>query len=523
MAQEQTQRDEARKIELLCMWAHDNGAYWRKVRVGVDFEGIRGVQAIDDIDAYERFIAVPNRLLFSYKLAQLSPLSLVFAENPLDAFDTEDVVFTLFLLYEKRKGEASFWHPFLDALPSSIDTTESWERSDTAECQDAGLAYDANFRYTSNLRRFMQAKKILQSYPEIFPEPLTFKEYFWAHQVISTRCFGTYTPYTCLAPIGELLNHNDVDTVYTYGEEDDDLRCYSDISSDEDQDDTLNEARSYTYLNCEEAFRLVSGTVEESTRETVCREARFIDEHRELRISKRAKDLIINVEEEPEGHLYFRTGGRGYARGSQVFMHYGRLSNRALLAYYGFCITPNKYDYALLYVTLASLCQLNPRLSPSEDWEKVLKFKLKAHRPCIELINTMRVFAWNPETDGPTGCFSQTSLDLECRVVTQYIQLAELQLKSYPTTLEEDQQLLEQAQTSRLKHALVYRVSFKGILHKQIAMLQELLSILQSMKQGANYEDSTSHLKPESVVGKGLKAYLSCIEYYHYSSKLAPV
>lgn len=269
---------DTRNIDQLCKWAQDNGAYWSKVQFGVCIEpGVHGVVAKEDIQPYEKFIAIPNRLLFSYRLAAHSPLAQVFAEHPLEAKETEEVLFALYLLYERRRGEASFWHPFIKSLPDNIDTPADWQSFEAAQLQDADLAHDARHRLTKLLRQFMQVKRTLQLYPELIPEPFQFKEYLWAHKATSTRCFGTYTPHTCMAPVADLLNHNTVDTVYLYGEGDEVDRSYEGFSSDEDQDDPIVEAKTYGNLTFEAALGLVSESLEPALKETLLREARYVD------------------------------------------------------------------------------------------------------------------------------------------------------------------------------------------------------------------------------------------------------
>jgi hypothetical protein len=426
-----------RSIDQLCRWAQDNGAYWKKVKVGVICEGgCVGVVATEDIGPNEEFMAIPNALLFTYKLACQSELSQVFAEHPLEARDTEEVVFAVYLLLEKGKGEGSFWYPFIKSLPEKIENLEDWEDREAAELQDAELAYDAKHRFTIRLRHYMHAKRILKLYPHIFPEGLEFKQFVWAHRAISTRCFGSFTPYTCLAPIAELMNHSNVDMAYYYGE--DDQVPPGEINSDEDS--VFYEARSYTQLRFEQALDLIH--VDASLKETLVREARFIDEQ-----SERETLDSSNIEEIPDAYLKFKTGDQEYVRGSQVYVPYGRYSNRLLLSHYGFCMSSNKYNYAFVYVNLSQLTQ-------TAELTEVLQFKVTSRFICKDLVNILRVFLWSNDRDGITACFSQTSLDLEQRVVEWCLRILADALGKYPTSLEQDQEALSQPQSAKLQLAV---------------------------------------------------------------------
>ena len=47
-----------------------------------------------------------------------------------------------------------------------------------------------------------------------------------------------------------------------------------------------------------------------------------------------------------------KTGENTYQKGSQVFLCYGRISNRQLLKRYGFCLTNNKYNHLFIKLRL---------------------------------------------------------------------------------------------------------------------------------------------------------------------------
>lgn len=47
-----------------------------------------------------------------------------------------------------------------------------------------------------------------------------------------------------------------------------------------------------------------------------------------------------------------KTGEHTYQKGSQVFLCYGRISNRQLLKRYGFCLSNNKYNHLFIKLHL---------------------------------------------------------------------------------------------------------------------------------------------------------------------------
>ena len=62
-----------------------------------------------------------------------------------------------------------------------------------------------------------------------------------------------------------------------------------------------------------------------------------------------------------------RTYNDGFPKGSQVYLCYGRMSNRDMLKRYGFCLPFNKYNY--LYIKL--------RLEPNDPEFNYRKYVLK--------------------------------------------------------------------------------------------------------------------------------------------------
>ncbi len=68
-----------------------------------------------------------------------------------------------------------------------------------------------------------------------------------------------------------------------------------------------------------------------------------------------------------EFDFVIRTYSDGFPKGSQVFLCYGRMSNREMLKRYGFCIPYNKYNY--LYIKL--------RLEPNDQDFAYRKYVLR--------------------------------------------------------------------------------------------------------------------------------------------------
>ena len=76
-----------------------------------------GSMAQDDIQPNEAFAYIPNKLCITSEKARNSDLSVVYRSH-LDIFQNHQerdfYVMVLFLMYERPKGEESFWHPYFE-------------------------------------------------------------------------------------------------------------------------------------------------------------------------------------------------------------------------------------------------------------------------------------------------------------------------------------------------------------------------------------------------------------------------
>ena len=118
--------------------------------------------------------------------------------------------------------------------------------------------------------------------------------------------------------------------------------------------------------------------------------------------SKGKKLNTIDLVESDDKHACIITGpNEFYSKGSEVFMSYGRYSNRQLLSGYGFLLTENSYNYAKIKFHILEL-RINPSFLHKTDSSKTFVFKLKLgsiskSKIKIGLIQTIRSINWNPD------------------------------------------------------------------------------------------------------------------------------
>jgi hypothetical protein len=380
-------------------WARDNGIEWLKLHYPAVFPpGYIGTVASEEIGPHESVIKVPNHMILSYKLAAASDLMPIFDQYPelfsASHYDHEDLTLISYLIKERSKGRGSFWFPFIQVLPQTVEVLYDWEAKEMKELQDPDLLYDAKTRLIQNLRLWREWRSALQRHPEAFSDDmLKFESFHWALKLIVTRCFGKYSPSTSFCPIAELLNHSNSQTVYIYGDDSaKDLRSFTHFAEDEDQDDLYFEPEDFIYLSCKQLLNLlgVASRLDGLVKERLKSEAVRLDcidaDHCELYSAfhkQQELSFTESLEETESSCLRIQSGAEVYRRGSQVCLSYGRYSSRHLLSYYGFLLPDNKFDYARLKLRVEALThnsQLKERLR--QELDCFVMFKVKSSTVC---------------------------------------------------------------------------------------------------------------------------------------------
>ena len=165
--------------------------------------------------------------------------------------------------------------------------------------------------------------------------------------------------------------------------------------------------------------------------------------------------------------------------GAQVFDSYGKKCNSKFLLHYGFTIESNREADGICQNEL----QLNFELSPDDPLFTAkrafinarMQFSVTMNAPddsTMECLNYLRVReATQEELAGIRSRFKRRgplSVENEIRTFRALAQAAEAQLARYPTTLEEDDEMLENGGLdpfSNRRHAVIVIRGEKEICH----------------------------------------------------------
>mmetsp|Transcript_16086 Transcript_16086/g.16012 ORF Transcript_16086/g.16012 Transcript_16086/m.16012 type:complete len:301 (+) Transcript_16086:531-1433(+) len=298
---------------------------------------------------------------------------------------------------------------------------------------------------------------------------LEYTEFNWAYKLIVARCFTKFVPYCTLAPIGDFINHHNTNTFYCYtlpNEVSEPSSRYRYFEEDEDNDDDFAEKIPIMAINCTQLVAINKDgneDIDESLRikyEKLAKEAENIvhNENEKNMRKERYQQPNISLLESDEKQLKIVAGPNDrYEAGSEVYMSYGRDSNRRLLSVYGFCLKDNKYNYARIKVNLTDLSsnQTQTQCMISSRLNGICAFKIRERHLCLEMFRIIRALKWSgifPET----AFFHPASIDLEIQTLEHAKNILNIVISRYPTTYAHDVELLKQNLPLKMNFAVKY-------------------------------------------------------------------
>ncbi|OQR94951.1 hypothetical protein ACHHYP_00796 [Achlya hypogyna] len=204
--------DTSAAIAGLQAWLHDHGValdnfYIRYYGPG---EG-HGVVAAKDFAKGEHTLDIPFPLTMNVQSAMASDLAPLFAQDNLQLPDDE--ILALHLMYERQKGDASFWAPFIRSMPQTFDTPIFWPDAVFQELRGTNVALLGSMMRQQIIADYTSIHRpIFQRYPKLFDaNALSISDYKWALSVIWSRAFGVVKDgeyLHVLCPAMDMFNHD---------------------------------------------------------------------------------------------------------------------------------------------------------------------------------------------------------------------------------------------------------------------------------------------------------------------------
>ncbi|ETP02735.1 hypothetical protein F441_20218 [Phytophthora nicotianae CJ01A1] len=442
----------------------------------------KGIVALQSVKENDELLFVPTSIIICYDTVATEWSShpklkknLVKLEN-----DQEELL-TAFLVWERAKGQASRWAPYLQLLPSFSSRNEIAtplffdSEEDIDSLQDERMINAARIERQRVKEAHGRLKRLFRSF--LSDEVMDLSRYIWARFLVNSRAFSI-RGQRFLVPFGDIFN----------GKPDDDTR-----QQDNGQ--------------------------------------RFLLFH----------DL------QPQGMTI--RADRDTSSGEQLFEDYGDNSNYVYFLHHGFLMSDKGFDCAAFRL---------PRLSEAyqggeiKEQTEILASKLRvlsrirvddAPQVCIsrtgklEDSDLVRIYTalYNMDAEQAAACNNAAAFN-ECfppditpdfDTEAGYHELLLLlnsitqQLEYYPTTLEEDQTILDELKDvakSGIKHAVAFRLSRKRILRDAKRNLEKQLKSIDEEAKNDVKEDlllSTTVLE-DNEVGNKLQRFQQWIARHNF-------
>lgn len=192
------------KEELFLAWFRKNGGRANNITLD-DFPPMgRGVKPLVDVKMGQEVIFVPPRLAISLDLLQKSKdpnIKYLAKEIP-----SEEELLAAFLLYERSKGESSFWYPYLQVLPDNVPNLVHFSDYEMMELQHSTIIYEAlnhRKRVHEHFKHFVNRTSHFIPFPSLEAAQAA---YLWATSIVDSRGFR-FRGHVVLAPLADMMNY----------------------------------------------------------------------------------------------------------------------------------------------------------------------------------------------------------------------------------------------------------------------------------------------------------------------------
>lgn len=197
---------DARDVAKFMAWLAAHGADTSRLRWPVMQGGDRKAFARVDVAADAAALRVPEALMMSPSKALASEIGAACDRHGLRG----DVLLATFIVFELRKGEKSFWAPYLGMLETPA-TCCDWASEDLDALHDPELRErtESRERWILDLYERYFTKTLCMRHPDLFPvDCFTYERFRFAWFVVQSRAFGRKLRETSLVPLADCLNHS---------------------------------------------------------------------------------------------------------------------------------------------------------------------------------------------------------------------------------------------------------------------------------------------------------------------------
>ncbi|ESO94275.1 hypothetical protein LOTGIDRAFT_118649, partial [Lottia gigantea] len=216
-------------------WLTDNNVDISTVEITATGESGYGLKAKEHIKEASLFLTIPRKLMLTVDSAKKSVLGeLVKEDKILSAMP--NITLALHLLCEKYTPD-SFWAPYINILPESYNTPLYFTSDDLHQLKGSPVLGEAVSQYRNIARQYAYFYRLLQKQePYISKLPIcnnfTFDEYRWAVSTVMTRQNQIPTEEGSkvtfgLIPLWDMCNHTNGHYTSDFNVEKNVSECYA--------------------------------------------------------------------------------------------------------------------------------------------------------------------------------------------------------------------------------------------------------------------------------------------------------
>ncbi|XP_019637584.1 PREDICTED: SET domain-containing protein 4-like [Branchiostoma belcheri] len=398
-------------------WLHRNGCRNVPLKPAVFPDTGRGMMATKALKHGELILAIPKRLLITIEAIMDSYLA-PYIERA-DPRLTPTQALAVFLICEKHRREKSYWRPYIDILPDEYSCPAYFTEDDFRLLPNSLRGRAKAKKYECH-KVYKELTPFFESLADLFSDRedvFNFQNFKWAWSAIKTRALDV--------PIGRETGAHLRDT------------------------DTPTPTM----------FPLVDS----------------INHSAQAKIRHRYNDKSQFLESRTESV---------YRRHAEVMNSYGRADNDNLLLEFGFVVPGNPADT----VTFNLVQDVLEYLQPENNAMLERKIMFLARNNLIsdltcgvtgvspQMLTVLMVFLCKQDDedvweDLRTGQFeADGALDVRARKVAG--QLLSLRLQTYPTTIQEDEEMLKEVTSACGRLAVYCGIERKKLIENGLKMLQ---------------------------------------------------
>ena len=479
-------KEELDKYSQFKYWLDENGAkYKNTITFPISYGpfGIRGCKAIRNINENESIIFIPRHLMIISK--DYPEISKIIDEIDFEECDYSTLILTIFLYLENKKGNNSFFYPYLQLFPKN-NCFDYWDENKLNDLDDLEVKIsiqDILYELDDYYSYFILNDKLKDMKRNEF-------SYFY-FQVIS-RQFYIDDESSALIPLADLLNHNNVNIKYEIYDSENFIFKYTNHFGNNKIIELLPTKIFDPPLNKVSYNRLMPIIIKNDNKNNDKEKNDDNDDNNN-------SNSIIEMNKND----YFTIStcsNQSFKIGEEVYNNYCDMSNEEMLKFYGFNQIDNINDFSIIYIKfirgdkkfddVMSILFKQKYKYTADPLYNILKLKIKFKSICIDLIRYFRMEFYKKKGNLNEYFLYKFDFKIEYEIIEQCIYFLESKLKIYidQHSIESDIAYLEKnlyygSELDYMKvNAVIFRLRQKINFKTQIELLNSIKKIMDKHK-----------------------------------------